>query len=75
MINFKKMTQIKEDDKYKKVDIKFIQLLERLQVGARSLSYFKFFENWGAIGFDAIRRILNCMRRITVHSKNICYNK
>ena len=45
MINFKKMTQIKEDDKYKKVDIKIIQLLERLQVGARSLSYFKFFEN------------------------------
>ena len=39
MINFKKMTQIKEDDKYKKVDIKIIQLLERLQVGARSLFY------------------------------------
>ena len=45
MINFKKMTQIKEDDKYKKVDIKIIQLLERLQVGTRSLSYFMFFEN------------------------------
>tara|TARA_Y100001935_G_C17251970_1_gene481492 strand:- start:1066 stop:1197 length:132 start_codon:yes stop_codon:yes gene_type:complete len=40
MINFKKMTQIKEDDKYKKVDIKIIQLLERLQVGTRSLSCF-----------------------------------
>tara|TARA_Y100000816_G_C25926669_1_gene483201 strand:- start:483 stop:614 length:132 start_codon:yes stop_codon:yes gene_type:complete len=40
MINFKKMTQIKEDDKYKKVDIKIIQLPERLQVGTRSLSYF-----------------------------------
>ena len=53
MINFKKMTQIKEDDKYEKVDIKIIQLLERLQVGTRSLSYF--YVLW-KLGGDRFRR-------------------